>query len=90
MTPHRRPPIVVLWGGRPGVDLQFGSPADSFRAERLRRIAASRVAAVRALLAYRRAFVQFGVNAAQATDSFRRAAAVMDRVGRGAQEDRDR
>lgn len=32
----RRPPRVVLWGGRPDVDIQFGSRADRRRARLLR------------------------------------------------------
>lgn len=81
-TLRRRPPRVVLWGGRPGIDLQAGSLEDRLRAERLRRLAAIWAGVGKALLVYRRAFVQFGVNASQATESFRRAAAATDRIAR--------
>jgi hypothetical protein len=83
--PRRRPSVVVLWGGRPGIDLQAGSPDDLARAEYLRRIARLRRAATDALVAYRRAFVRFGVTAAEATVGLRRAASALDRIGRNAQ-----
>jgi hypothetical protein len=35
----RRPRRVVLWGGRPGYDVQFGSPADQRRERKLRHLA---------------------------------------------------
>lgn len=35
----RRRPRVVLWGGRPGYDVQFGSPKDLRRARTLRHLA---------------------------------------------------
>lgn len=78
--PHRAG-AVVLWGARPGIDLQFGEPADRSRAEGLRRLAELRRAAVPALAAFGRAYRQFGVNAVEAQERMRPAIDALNRLG---------
>lgn len=68
----RRPPRVVLWGGRPDVDIQFGSRADRRRA-RLLRIDAAFARAGRILSDF----------IAEAGHAVQRAVTVLERSGLG-------
>lgn len=64
------PERVVAWGGRPGVDLQVGSPRDLRRAELLRRRAELRRESLQRIAAlgarYRAAFAKIGASTARA------------------------
>jgi type II secretory pathway component PulF len=42
LTRLRRPPAIVLWGGRPGIDVQIGSRLDRSRTDAANRLAARR------------------------------------------------
>lgn len=74
----RRPPGVVLWGGRPGIDRQLGSRADRREVERelylakLRREQAQRIATMSE--AMRRSMRALGVAFTVHADGIRRAA----------------
>lgn len=74
----RRDPAVVLWGGRPGLDLQLGSPADVARARRMAAYRGFALAMRRATLAHQRV----GTTFAEATAGMRRALADLERASR--------
>lgn len=78
----RRPPRVVLWGGRPGIDLQAGSRDDRRRARDLDRIAELAHRLQPELAAIRAAMHQFGVSAAEAIERMRPAVDAMGRIAR--------
>lgn len=77
------PARVVAWGGRPGIDLQVGSPRDLARARRLadfarfQRESLARIAAHQER--YRRAFAAIGLTAASVARNMERAAALFAR-----------
>lgn len=81
----RRPPGVVLWGGRPGIDRQLGSRADRREVERelylarIRREQARRIAAMSE--AMQRSMRAVGVAFTLQAESLRRAMRGLERVG---------
>jgi hypothetical protein len=76
----RRPPRVVAWGGRPGLDLQVGSPEDRRRSRDLDRIAELARLLQPQIAALREAMHALGVSAAEAMERMLPAVQAMGRV----------
>lgn len=68
----RRRMIVVLWGGRPDLDVQIGSPRDRRRQERLRKEWEARLALLAMTEPLKVAFREFGRRARAQSAAIRR------------------
>lgn len=78
----RRDPAVVLWGGRPGLDFQLGSPEDLIRAQRR---AAYRQFA-RSMRDAAHAAARIGTTFAEASAGMRRALTALESASRSVEE----
>lgn len=77
----RRPPGVVLWGGRPGIDRQLGSRADRREVERELYVAKLRREQAQRIAAMSRAMRAVGVAFTAHVDGVRRAMRALERAG---------